>query len=548
MESDYKFIKIILEGVILIKRKTIYSHDARKSLEQGMYILFKAVGITLGPKGKNVILGRHIDLPKVVNDGVTIAKEIEMQNHLENIGVKLMKQAALKTNDIVGDGTTTSTVLAYAIIKEGMKSISAGANPVLLRKGMEKSVSFIIKKIAENSRPIIDIKDIVRVASISAGNNHFIGQVIAQAISKVGQEGIISLEEGESTETLLDITEGISLEKGYFSSSFLSNTNQVEIKQDNPWVLLTDQKITKVEQELIPLLEQVAFTNRPLLIIAEDIKKEALSTLIINRLKGIVDVVAVRIPGFGERKKTLLEDLSVLTNASIISEDAGFSLEKVSIHDLGSARCIRVSKNRTIILSSKNNQSIISYCATLRKQVEFSRDFYEKEILQERLARLTGGIAVIKVGAATTIEMHEKKLRLEDAINATKAAIEEGIVPGGGSTLAHLSYDLDKWAEKHLLDDELLGANIMVKALSMPLYTIVDNTGHYGPLVLDKLCVADFEIGYDANADRMVDMYRAGIIDPAKVIRLSLQNALSIASIILTTECVVSDRPVHINL
>ena len=548
MKNDYKYIKIILEGVVLIKRTMIYSHDARKSLEKGMYILFKAVGITLGPKGKNVILGGQIDLPKVVNDGVTIAKEIEMQNHLENIGVKLMKQVALKTNDIVGDGTTTSVVLAYAIIKEGMKSISAGANSVLLRKGMEKSVHFIIKKIAENSRPIMDVKDIVRVASISAGNNNFIGEVIAEAILKVGQEGVISLEEGESTETLLDIKEGMNLERGYFSSSFLSHNKQVEIKQDNPWILLTDQKITKAEQELIPLLEQVAATNRPLLIMAEDIKKEALSTLIINRLKGVVDVVAVRIPGFGERRKAIMEDLSVLTNASIISQDFGLSLDKVSIHDLGSARCIKVSKNKTTIISSNNNQSIISHCETLRKQVEFSRDLHEKEILQERLAKLTGGIAVIKVGAATTTEMHEKKLRLEDAINATRAAIEEGIVPGGGSTLAHLSHDLYLWSEKYLLEDERLGAHIIAKALSLPLYTIVENTGSHGSLVLDKLRMADFEIGYDANADRMVNMHRAGIIDPAKVTRLSLQNALSIASIILTTECVISDRPVYVNL
>ena len=548
MKSNYKFIKIILEGAVLIKKIMTYSYDARKSLEKGMYILFKAVGITLGPKGKNVILGGQIDFPKVVNDGVTIAKEIEMQNHLENIGIKLMKQAALKTNEIVGDGTTTSIVLAYAIIKEGMKSLSVGANPVLLRKGMEKSVHFIVKKIAENSRPIIDIKDIIRVASISAGNNNSIGQVIAKAILKVGQDGVISLEEGESTETSLDLTEGISLDRGYFSSSFLSHTNQVEIKQDNPWVLLTDQKITKVEQELIPLLEQVAVTNRPLLIMAEDIKKEALSTLIINRLKGVVDVVAIRIPGFGERRKAILEDVSILTNASIISQDFGLSLDKVSIHDLGSARSIRVSKNKTTIISTKNSQSILSHCSTLRKQIEFSRDFHEKEILQERLAKLTGGIAVIKVGAATTTEIYEKKLRLEDAINATKAAIEEGIVPGGGSTLAHLSYDLHKWSEKQLSEDERLGAHIIAKALSMPLYTIVENTGAHGSLVLNELRMTSFEIGYDANANRMVDMYRAGIIDPAKVTRLSLQNALSIASIILTTECVVSDRPVHVNL
>jgi chaperonin GroEL len=536
------------EDVVLINKTMIYSHDARKSLQQGMCVLSKAVGLTLGPQGKNVILGRKLDLPHVVNDGVTIAKEIEIQNQLENIGILLMRQAALKTNDIVGDGTTTSTVLAHAIIQEGLKSISAGANPILIKKGIEKSVQFVVKKIAEKSCPIVDIKDIVRVASISAGNNNEIGYIIASAILKVGKDGVLSIEEGESTTTSLQITEGMSFDKGYFSSSFLSNSTQLEICQDNPWVLLTDQKITKVEEELIPLLEQVAITNRPLIIMAEEITQEALSTLIINRLKGIIDVVAVRIPGLGDRRKSVLEDIAVLTNTSVVSKDTGLSLDQLSINNLGSAKRVIISKNKTTILVSDKNQKMSNHCINLRKQIEFSNNIYEKNFLRERLAKLAGGIAVIKVGAATTTEMYEQKLRLEDAVNATKAAIEEGIIPGGGSTLAHLSKDLDMWSSSCLLGDELLGAYILVKALLVPLKTIVENTGYHGSLVLERLRLSSFEIGYDANSDKMVNMYQAGIVDPAKVTRLSLQNASSIASVILTTECIVSDRLVHINL
>ena len=531
----------------MINRAMIYSHDARKSLQQGMSVLSKAVGITLGPKGKNVILARKSDIPQVVNDGVTIAKEIEVQNQLENIGVILMRQAALKTNDIVGDGTTTSTILAYAIIQEGLKRISSGANPILIKQGIETSVQFVVKKIAEKARPIVDIVDIVSIATVSAGNNSEIGNIIASAITKVGQEGVISVEEADSTVTYLEVCEGISFDKGYFSSSFLSNSTQLEIQQDNPWVLLTDQKITKVEEELIPLLEQVAVTNRPLVIMAEDIEQEALSTLIINRLKGIVDVVAVRIPGVGNKRKSVLEDIAVLTNSHVISEDFGLNLDKVSISDLGSAKRIMISKNRTTIIAIDNNESINAHCVNLRKQIELSSNAYEKDLLKTRLAKFTGGVAIIKVGAATTTEMGEKKLRLEDAINATKAAVEEGIVPGGGSTLAHLSSDLNLWASKWLLADELLGAHIIVKALSLPLCTIVENTGNHSSLILEKLLLSSFEIGYDADTDQMVNMYLKGIIDPAKVTRLSLQNASSIASIILTTECVVSDRLVSMN-
>lgn len=537
----------MLKDVAVINKTIIYSYDARKSLQQGMSVLSKAVSITLGPKGKNVILERKSDVPHVVNDGVTIAKEIEVQNQLENIGIILIRQAALKTNNIVGDGTTTSTILAYEIIQGGLRSIASGANPMLIKKGIEKSVQFVVRKISEKARPIVDIIDIVAIAAVSAGNNNEIGNIIASAITKVGQEGVISVEEGDSTVTSLEVFEGMSFDKGYFSSSFLSDSTQLEIQQDHPWVLLTDQKITKVEEELIPLLEQVSVTNRPLVIMAEDIQQEALSTLIINRLKGIVDVVAVRIPEIGDKRKSALEDIAILTNANLISKDFGLNLDKVSISDLGSAKRIMISKNRTTIIAIGKNESVNAHCLNLRKQIEFSNDAYEKDLLRKRLAKITGGVAIVKVGAATTTEMWEKKLRLEDAINATKAAVEEGIVPGGGSTLAHLSFDLNLWASKRLLADELLGAHIVVKALSMPLCKIVENTGYYGPLILEKLLLSSFEVGYDAETDQMVNMYIKGIIDPAKVTRLSLQNASSIASIILTTECLVSDRLVHMN-
>lgn len=531
-----------------MSKKIIYNHDARKALEAGMNILAQAVSITLGPKGKNVILQSKFGAPQIVNDGITIAKEIELESPLENIGVILMRQAAAKTNDVVGDGTTTATVLAHAIIKEGMKSIAVGSNPILIKKGITKAVHFVVNKISEYSRPVIDIQEIIQIASISAGNNMVIGAMIANAIKKVGREGIICLEEGQSTTTYLEVNEGMSFNKGFMSAYFLSNPVQLDICQENPLVLLTDKKITHVQQELIPLLEQVAITGRSFLIIADDISKEALSTLIMNKLRGIVDVVAVRTPGFGDRRKAFLEDIAVLTNATVISEDLGLSLDKVSVDLMGSAKRTIISKDMTTIISDTGQQALQLRCDHLRKQIELSSNNYEKEKLQERLAKLAGGIAVIKLGAATETEMKDKKLRLEDAIGATKAAIEEGIVPGGGSTFVHLSYDLQLWASRYLLLDELLGAQIVAKALLVPLYTIVRNTGHNGSIVLERLRNTNFEIGYDANTYKIVDMYTAGIIDPAKVTRSALQNASSIASMILTTECVISDKSVTVSL
>lgn len=529
-----------------MSKKIVYDHKARKALEAGINILAQAVSITLGPKGRNVILERKSGAPQIVNDGITIAKEIELKKPVENLGVMLMRQAASKTNDIVGDGTTTSTVLAYAIVKEGMKSIVAGSNPVLIKNGMDKAVRFVVKKIAEYSRPVRDTEDILCIASISLGNDITMSHIITDAFKKVGREGLISLEETSSASTYLEISKGMSFNGRLMSSCFLSSAGQVNISQENPLILLTDTKIVSVQQELIPLLEKVSLTGRALLIIADDIVKEALSTLIINKLKRIVDVVAVRIPGFGDRKKAFLEDVAVLTGATVISEDFGFSLDKVSLDLLGSAKRIIVSKDMTTILTHSNHQALQLRCDHLRKQIELSCNDYEREKLQERLAKLVGGVAVIKLGAKTETEMKDKKLRFEDAINATRAAIEEGIVPGGGSTFVHLSYSLQLWASKYLISDELLGAQIVVKALLAPLYTIVQNTGYNGSIIIEHLRNTSFGMGYDADRYQIVDMYTAGIIDSAKVTRLALQNASSIASIILNTECIVSDKLVRI--
>lgn len=529
---------------MLINKKIIYNHKARQALETGMSVLAQAVGITLGPKGKSVILESKIGAPHIVNHGMIVAKEIEFKNPIENMGVLLMRQAALKTNDVVGDGSTTAMVLAQAIVEEGIRSIATGGNPLLIKKGIDKAVKFIVNKISEYSQPVMRIEDIVNIASTSAGNNIIVGNSIANAIRKVGPEGLISLEQGQSTITSLEVIDGISFEKGYMSSYFLSNPLQTEVLQENPLILLVDRKIELVQQELICLLEEVALMSRPLLIIAEDIEKDALSTLVLNKVKGIIDVVAVRIPGFGDRKQAWLEDIAVLTNATIISEQFGLTLDKVSLDFLGSAQRIIVSKNMTTIISCANQSALQLRCAHLRKQIELSDNSYEKENLQERLAKLSGGIAIIRVAAATTVEMLDKKLCFEDAIKATRAALEEGIVPGGGSILVYLSYDLELWAGRYLSSDELLGAYIIARALLVPLYTIVQNTGCNGPIVVERLRSMKIGMGYDADKCQIVDMYSVGIIDPAKVIRLSLQNASSIASIILATDCVISNPSV----
>jgi chaperonin GroEL len=525
-----------------MSKQILYQDDARKALEQGMDILAEAVSVTLGPKGRNVVLERKFGAPQIVNDGVTIAKEIELENYIENTGVALIRQAASKTNDVAGDGTTTATVLAHAIVKQGMRNVAAGANPMEIKKGIEIATKFIVTKIAEYSRPVETLLDITQVASISAGNELSIGEMISTAIDKVGREGIISLEEGKSTDTELEITEGMQFEKGFISPYLVTDTYRMEVVQENPFILLTDKKITLVQQELVPILEQVAKTGRPLLIISEDIEKEALATIIVNKLRGIINVVAVRAPGFGDRRKALLEDIGILTSGTVISEDIGLTLDALTLDMLGQARRITVNKDSTVIIAEGNDKLIAIRCDQIRRQLEVSTNIYEKEKLQERLAKLAGGVAIIKVGAATETEMKDKKLRLEDAINATRAAIEEGIVPGGGSTFVHLANNLFEWAKLTLVDDQLVGALIVGKALISPLKRIVENAGGNGAVIVEKVAAEDFSIGYNIANAKFVDMFKEGIVDPAKVTRSALQNAASIASVVLTTECIVVDN------
>nr|YP_009398786.1 60-kDa chaperonin [Kuetzingia canaliculata]ARW67972.1 60-kDa chaperonin [Kuetzingia canaliculata] len=522
--------------------KTILYHEnARKALEKGMDILSEAVAITLGPKGRNVVLEKKFGSPQIINDGVTIAKEIELKNLIENTGVALIRQAASKTNDVAGDGTTTATVLAHAIVKQGLKNVAAGSNPIILKKGILKAVKFITNKIGQYSRPISNSGDIMHVASISSGNDNHIGQMITQAIQKVGKEGIISLEESQSTSTYLEIKEGMKFDKGFISPYFVTDPSRMEVIQENSYVLLTDKKITLIQQELLPILEQVAKTGRSLLIIAEDVEKEALATMIVNKLRGIVNVVAVRAPGFGDRRKALLEDIAILTAGQVITEDTGLALDKISLDNLGIAKKIQISKDSTTIISDTNQDLVNSRCYQIRNQIQATNNSYEREKLQERLAKLSSGVAVIKVGAVTETEMKDKKLRLEDAINATKAAIEEGIVPGGGSTYVHLSKDLGLWSKENLLGEELIGALIVEKALMFPLMRIAENSGTNGAVIVERVKQNIFPVGYDANHNNLADMYKLGVIDPAKVTRSALQNAASIASMILTTECIVVD-------
>nr|QCI05929.1 60-kDa chaperonin [Dasysiphonia japonica] len=519
----------------------LYHDDARRALEKGMDILAEAVSITLGPKGRNVVLEKKFGAPQIINDGVTIAKEIELKDVIENTGVALIRQAALKTNDVAGDGTTTATVLAHAIVKQGLRNVIAGSNPMLLKKGIDKAVKFVVSKISEHSRPINDVNDIMQIASISAGNDIEIGKMITEAIKKVGKEGIISIEEGQSTITELEIKEGMKFDKGFISPYFVTDPSKMEVIQENPYILLTDKKITLIQQELLPILEQVAKTGRSLLIIAEDIEKEALATMIVNKLRGIVNVVAVRAPGFGDRRKALLEDIAILTSGELITQDTGLSFDSISLDQLGTARKVQITKDSTTIVSDANQYLINARCEQLRKQIQLSSNSYEKEKLEERLAKLSSGVAIIKVGAATETEMKEKKLRLEDAINATKAAIEEGIVPGGGSTCVHLSKYLNTWANDNLVNEELIGAIIVEKALLSPLMRIAENAGINGAIVLEKVKKNIFSIGYNANNNSIVNMYESGIIDPSKVTRSALQNASSIASMILTTECIIAN-------
>jgi chaperonin GroEL len=523
-------------------KRIIYNENARRALERGMDILTEAVAVTLGPKGRNVVLEKKFGAPQIINDGVTIAKEIELEDHVENTGVSLIRQAASKTNDAAGDGTTTATVLAHAIVKEGLRNVAAGANAILLKRGIDRATSFLVDKIKEHARQVEDSKAIAQVGAISAGNDDEVGQMIAQAMDKVGKEGVISLEEGKSMTTELEITEGMRFDKGYISPYFATDAERMEAVFDEPFILLTDKKIALV-QDLVPVLEQVARAGRPLVIIAEDIEKEALATLVVNRLRGVLNVAAVKAPGFGDRRKAMLEDIAILTGGQVISEDAGLKLENTKLDSLGKARRITITKDNTTIVAEGNDAAVKARVEQIRRQIEETESSYDKEKLQERLAKLAGGVAVVKVGAATETEMKDKKLRLEDAINATKAAVEEGIVPGGGTTLAHLAPHLEEWANANLKGEELIGALIVARALPAPLKRIAENAGQNGAVIAERVKEKEFNVGYNAATNEFVDLLAAGIVDPAKVTRSALQNAASIAGMVLTTECIVVDKP-----
>ena len=523
-------------------KRIIYNENARRALEKGIDILAESVAVTLGPKGRNVVLEKKFGAPQIINDGVTIAKEIELEDHIENTGVALIRQAASKTNDAAGDGTTTATVLAHAMVKAGLRNVAAGANAITLKKGIDKASDFLVSKIKEQAKPIADSNAIAQVGTISAGNDEEVGKMIADAMDKVGKEGVISLEEGKSMETELEVTEGMRFDKGYISPYFATDTERMEAVLDEPYILLTDKKIGLV-QDLVPVLEQIARTGKPLLIIAEDIEKEALATLVVNRLRGVLNVAAVKAPGFGDRRKAMLEDMAVLTNGQLITEDAGLKLENAKLEMLGTARRITINKDTTTIVAEGNEAAVGARCEQIKKQMDETDSTYDKEKLQERLAKLAGGVAVVKVGAATETEMKDKKLRLEDAINATKAAVEEGIVPGGGTTLAHLAPALEQWAASSLSGEELIGANIVAAALTAPLMRIAENAGANGAVVAENVKARAGAEGFNAASGEYVDMLAAGIVDPAKVTRSGLQNAASIAGMVLTTECIVADLP-----
>lgn len=523
-------------------KSIVYDDEARRALEKGIDILAESVAVTLGPKGRNVVLEKKFGAPQIINDGVTIAKEIELDDRIENTGVSLIRQAASKTNDVAGDGTTTATVLAHAIVKEGLRNVAAGANPIALKKGIDKATEYLVEKIASHAKPVEDSKAIAQVGTISAGNDEEVGNMIAQAMDKVGKEGVISLEEGKSMTTELEITEGMRFDKGYISPYFVTDSERMEAVFDEPFILLTDKKITLV-QDLVPILEQVARQGKPLVIIAEDIEKEALATLVVNRLRGVLNVAAIKAPGFGDRRKAMLEDIAVLTGGQVITEDAGLKLESAKPEMLGKGRRVTITKDNTTIVAEGNDKDVKARCEQIRRQMEETESSYDKEKLQERLAKLSGGVAVVKVGAATETEMKDRKLRLEDAINATKAAVEEGIVPGGGTTLAHLAPDVEDWAKKNLSGEQLTGALIVARALPAPLKRIVENAGQNGAVVAERVKEKDFNVGYDAAKNEYSDMFAAGIVDPAKVTRSALQNAASIAGMVLTTECIVVDKP-----
>ena len=515
-----------------------YGAEARAALGAGVNKLADTVRVTLGPKGRNVVLDKSYGAPLITNDGVTIAKEIELEDAFENMGAQLVKEVATKTNDVAGDGTTTATVLAQAMINEGMKNLAAGANPIILRKGMKKATDKAVEAIASMSSKITGYKQIAKVAAISAGDEG-VGQLVADAMEKVTNDGVITIEESKTMKTELDLVEGMQFDRGYVSAYMATDMDKMEAVLDNPYILITDKKISNI-QEILPLLEQIVKTGAKLLIIAEDIEGEALTTLIVNKLRGTFSVVGVKAPGYGDRRKEMLKDIAILTGGQVISEELGLELKDTTIDMLGRAKSVKVQKENTIIVDGCGNKDdITARVNQIKKQIEETTSDFDREKLQERLAKLAGGVAVIRVGAATETEMKEAKLRLEDALAATKAAVEEGIIQGGGSAYIHASKEVAKLADSHE-GDEKTGAQIVLKALEAPLFHIAANAGLEGSVIINKVKESPVGTGFDALKEEYVDMVAAGILDPAKVTRSALQNATSVASTLLTTESVVA--------
>ena len=516
-----------------------YGVDARKALESGVNQLANTVRVTLGPKGRNVVLDKSFGAPLITNDGVTIAKEIELEDAFENMGAQLVKEVATKTNDVAGDGTTTATVLAQAMINEGMKNLAAGANPIVLRKGMKKATEAAVECIKEMSKPIEGKAQIARVAAISASDDA-VGEMVADAMEKVSKDGVITIEESKTMKTELDLVEGMQFDRGYVSAYMATDMDKMEAVLDDPYILITDKKISNI-QDILPLLEQIVKTGAKLLIIAEDVEGEALTTLIVNKLRGTFNVVAVKAPGYGDRRKEMLKDISILTGGQVISEELGLDLKDIDMSQLGRAKSVKVQKENTIIVDGYGEKDEISArVSQIRAQIDETTSEFDKEKLQERLAKLAGGVAVIRVGAATETEMKEAKLRMEDALAATKAAVEEGIIAGGGSAYVHAAVKI-KDIVKELEGDEKTGAKIILKALESPLYHIVANAGLEGSVIINKVKESEVGTGFDAYKEEYVDMIKAGILDPAKVTRSALQNATSVASTLLTTESVVAN-------
>ena len=515
-----------------------YGAEARAALEKGVNQLADTVRVTLGPKGRNVVLDKSFGAPLITNDGVTIAKEIELEDGFENMGAQLIREVAAKTNDVAGDGTTTATVLAQAMVNEGMKNLAAGANPIVLRKGMKKATDKAVEAIAQMSSKVTGKEQIARVAAVSSGDDA-VGQMVADAMEKVSNDGVITIEESKTMQTELDLVEGMQFDRGYISAYMATDMEKMEAVLDDPYILITDKKISNI-QDILPLLEQIVQSGARLLIIAEDIEGEALTTLIVNKLRGTFNVVAVKAPGYGDRRKEMLQDIAILTGGQVISEELGMDLKETTMDQLGRAKSVKVQKENTIIVDGcGDKQAISDRVAQIKKGIEETTSEFDKEKLQERLAKLAGGVAVIRVGAATETEMKEAKLRMEDALNATRAAVEEGIISGGGSAYIHASKEVAKLAET-LEGDEKTGANIILKALEAPLFHIATNAGLEGAVIINKVRESEVGFGFDAYKEEYVDMVKEGILDPAKVTRSALQNATSVASTLLTTESVVS--------